>query len=215
MAIGPPRTGIVTSYAARSATDQAAFFTSATIFCAASPRLSALTMARPELFRIALPSATLVPSRAHHQRHLQVHVLGCLHDAVGDHVALHDPAKMFTRIPSTAGSLEDDLERRRHLLGVVAPPPTSRKLAGNAPFSVMMSSSPWQGRAVDHAPIVPIKLDVGEGRIRRLRLRPGPSSVTSRSASIRRGGGMSAFAVKAHLGIVVPAACRLRFRRVD
>src|SRR5690606_35270865 len=41
----------------------AAFLTSATIFRAASPRSSALTIGRPELLRISLPFSTLVPSR--------------------------------------------------------------------------------------------------------------------------------------------------------
>src|SRR5699024_9991151 len=41
----------------------AACLTSATIFLAASPRSSALTIGRPELLRISLPFSTLVPSR--------------------------------------------------------------------------------------------------------------------------------------------------------
>src|SRR3546814_20686736 len=41
----------------------AAFFTSATIFFAASPRSLAATIGRPELARISLPCWTFVPSR--------------------------------------------------------------------------------------------------------------------------------------------------------
>src|SRR3546814_7949919 len=41
---------------------QAASFTALTIFAAASPRLSADTIGRPESARICFPSSTLVPS---------------------------------------------------------------------------------------------------------------------------------------------------------
>ena len=46
-----------------NAAPQAAFLTSSVIFLAASARLSAGTIFKPDLARICLPSSTLVPSR--------------------------------------------------------------------------------------------------------------------------------------------------------
>src|SRR3546814_10372499 len=49
----------------------AAFFTSATIFFAASPRSLAATIGRPELARISLPCWTFVPRSEEHTSELQ------------------------------------------------------------------------------------------------------------------------------------------------
>ncbi len=48
------------------------------------------------------------------------------------------PPKMLTRIPFTAGS-ERMILNAAATFSLEAPPPTSQKLAGSAPFSLMMS----------------------------------------------------------------------------
>ena len=48
------------------------------------------------------------------------------------------PPKMLTRMPSTFGS-DRMILNAAVTRSLVAPPPTSRKLAGEAPYSLMMS----------------------------------------------------------------------------
>src|SRR3546814_9099642 len=72
------------------------------------------------------------------ERNREVHFLRRGDDALGDDVALHDAAEDVDEDAFDRGVLQNDLERRRHL-SLLAPPPTSRKFAGKAPFSLMMS----------------------------------------------------------------------------
>ena len=70
------------------------------------------------------------------------------------------PPKMFTRIPFTFGSLEDDLERRRDLLP--ARPAADVEKIGRA-AAVMLDDvhrRHGQARAVDQAGDVAVQLDV-------------------------------------------------------
>ncbi|ABC64795.1 hypothetical protein ELI_13515 [Erythrobacter litoralis HTCC2594] len=116
----------------------AACFTSATILRAASPRSSAGTIGRPELARMSLPFSTLVPSRRTTNGTSNSTSLAAttMPSAIVSQRMM--PPKMLTRMPSTAGSLRMIL-KAAVTFSVVAPPPTSRKLAGNAPFNLMMS----------------------------------------------------------------------------
>src|SRR5579885_726464 len=57
---------------------------------------------------------------AHHQRHLEIDLLGCLDHALGQHVAAHDAAEDVDQHGLDAAVGEQDAEGRRHLLGVGA-----------------------------------------------------------------------------------------------
>src|SRR3546814_8144870 len=83
---------------------QAASFTALTTFSAASARLSAETIGRPESARIFLPNSTLVPSR----RTTRGTCSSTSRAAPTTPSAMTSqrmmPPKMFTRMPSTLGS---------------------------------------------------------------------------------------------------------------
>src|SRR6201986_3487973 len=116
----------------------AASFTAWTIFWAASARFSAEVIFKPDSFRIFLPSSTLVPSSRTTSGtcRLTSRAAGTTPSAITSRRMM--PPKMLTKMPSTLGS-------RRMILkaavtrSLVAPPPTSRKLAGAIPNSLMMS----------------------------------------------------------------------------
>src|SRR5579863_10504073 len=111
---------------------QAASFTAVTTFSAASARLSAVTIGRPDSARIFLPSRTLVPSSRTTSGtcRLTSRAAATIPSAITSQRMM--PPKMFTRIPSTCGSLRISL-KAVVTRSLVAPPPTSRKLAGAPP----------------------------------------------------------------------------------
>src|SRR6266404_5506624 len=117
---------------------QLASLTAATTFSAASTRFSAARIGRPDCCRMRLPRSTLAPSRRTTRGtcRLTSRAAATTPSAIRSHRMI--PPKMLTRIPSTLGSLKISLKavdtRSR-----VAPPPTSRKFAGPAPCSLMMS----------------------------------------------------------------------------
>jgi hypothetical protein len=68
------------------------------------------------------------------------------------------PPKMLTRMPSTLGSDSDDLEAAV-TRSLVAPPPTSRKLAGLAAVELDdVHGRHGQAGAVDHAADIAVEL---------------------------------------------------------
>ncbi|EGE56097.1 malate dehydrogenase [Rhizobium etli CNPAF512] len=104
----------------------------ATIFLAASSRSSAAVIARPDSFRIFLPSSTLVPSRRTTSGTLRPTSLtaAMTPSAMTSHFMM--PPKMLTRMPSTLGSAVMILKAAA-TFSLPAPPPTSQKLAGSLP----------------------------------------------------------------------------------
>src|SRR5262245_8214095 len=115
-----------------------ASLTARTILAAASPRSSAEVIARPDSFRIFLPSSTLVPSR----RTTSGTCRPISRAAATTPSAMTSqrmmPPKMLTRMPSTLAS-ERMILKAAVTRSLVAPPPTSRKFAGAPPWSLMMS----------------------------------------------------------------------------
>src|SRR6185437_1726204 len=110
----------------------AASFTAFTTFCAASPRSSAETMARPDLANISLPCLTLVPSsRTTSGTSSEISCAAAtMPSAITSQRMM--PPKMLTRMPSTLGS--DRISVNATVTrSLSAPPPTSRKFAGLPP----------------------------------------------------------------------------------
>src|SRR5690625_3191653 len=109
-----------------------ASFTALTIFSAASARLSADTIGRPESCKIFLPSSTLVPSSRTTRGtcRLTSRAAATTPSAITSQRMM--PPKMLMRIPSTLGS-ERMILKAAVTRSLVAPPPTSRKLAGSPP----------------------------------------------------------------------------------
>src|SRR5271169_2407561 len=111
---------------------QRASLTAVTIFCAASARFSAARIGRPDCCMIFLPRSTLVPSRRTTSGTCRLisRAAATTPSAITSQRMI--PPKILTRMPSTLGSLRISLNavptRSR-----VAPPPTSRKLAGLPP----------------------------------------------------------------------------------
>src|SRR5271169_377275 len=112
--------------------------TAVTIFCAASARFSAARIGKPDCCMIFLPRSTFVPSSRTTSGTCRLisRAAPTTPSAITSQRMI--PPKILTRMPSTLGSLRISLNavdtRSR-----VAPPPTSRKLAGPAPCSLMMS----------------------------------------------------------------------------
>src|SRR6516165_2881328 len=117
---------------------QAASLTAPTTFWAASARLSAARIGSPDCCRMRLPSSTLVPSRRTTSGtcRLTSRAAATTPSAITSQRMI--PPKMLTRIPSTFGSLRISLNAVV-TRSFVAPPPTSRKLAGLLPCNLMMS----------------------------------------------------------------------------
>src|SRR6185312_2831103 len=111
---------------------QAASFTALTIFSAASARLSAERMGRPDSLRIFLPSRTLVPSSRTTSGTCSAtsRAAATMPSAMTSQRMM--PPKILTRMPSTLGSERMSL-KAVVTRSLVAPPPTSRKLAGEPP----------------------------------------------------------------------------------
>ena len=107
-------------------------FTASTIFCAASSRSSAGMTLRPDVGDDRLAELDVGAFEAHDQRHFEADFLDRGDHAFGDHVAFHDAAEDIDQNAFDLRVGGDDLEGGRDLF-LVAPPPTSRKLAGSAP----------------------------------------------------------------------------------
>src|SRR5580658_7789795 len=107
-------------------------FTALTTFSAASARSLAEVMARPDLARISLPNSTLVPSnRTTSGTESEISLAAAMMpSAMRSHFMM--PPKILTRMPLTLGSLTMILNAWV-TFSLVAPPPTSRKLAGSLP----------------------------------------------------------------------------------
>src|SRR5215469_16354544 len=107
-------------------------FTALTTFSAASARLSAEVMARPDSARIFLPNSTFVPSRrttSGTESEIS-RAAATMPSAMMSHFMM--PPKMLTRMPFTWGSRTMIL-KAAVTFSFEAPPPTSRKLAGSLP----------------------------------------------------------------------------------
>src|SRR4029077_346663 len=107
-------------------------FTAATAFFPASPMLSAEMIGRPESFRIFLPRSSLVPFMRTMSGTLSLtsRAAETMPVAMVSHFMM--PPKMLTRIAFTF--LFDSMILNAAVTrSAVAPPPTSRKLAGAPP----------------------------------------------------------------------------------
>src|SRR5581483_5983014 len=105
----------------------AASFTALTTFSAASARLSADRIGRPDWLRIFLPRSTLVPSRRTTSGTLRLtsRAAATTPSAITSQRMM--PPKMLIRMPSTFLS-ERMILNAADTRSLVAPPPTSRKL---------------------------------------------------------------------------------------
>src|SRR6266850_6020607 len=107
-------------------------FAAATTFCAASAMFFAEMIGRPESARIFFPSATRLPSRRTTSGTFRLTAFEAFTkpSAITSHSMM--PPKMFTRIAFSDG-LRSMILNASVTFSVVAPPPTSRKLAGLPP----------------------------------------------------------------------------------
>src|SRR5579859_1743571 len=112
--------------------------TAATIFCAASAMLSAEMMGSPDALSSRLPTSSLVPfiRTTRGTPSFTSLAAAITPSAIVSHRMM--PPNMLTRIPLTAGFFSISLNASVTFC-VVAPPPTSRKFAGSAPNSLMVS----------------------------------------------------------------------------
>src|SRR3990167_6309663 len=112
--------------------------TAATILVAASAIESAEMMGRPESASIFLPRSSLVPFMRTTSGTFRFTALQAVMtpSAMVSHFMM--PPKMFTRMPLTSGFFSMIL-KASVTFSAVAPPPTSRKLAGSPPNSLMVS----------------------------------------------------------------------------
>src|SRR5262249_44051885 len=117
---------------------QAAPCTALTIFKAASSRSFAGVTLRLDVAMISLPLSTLVPSRrtTSGTRNPTSLTAATTPSAMTSHRMI--PPKMLTRMPFTWGS-DVMILKAAATRSLVALPPTSRKLAGAPPYSLMMS----------------------------------------------------------------------------
>ena len=76
----------------------------------------------------------------------QLQFLGRGHHAAGEHVAAQNPTENIDEYAFHALVADQNLERVFHL-SAEAPPPTSRKFAGEPPESLMMSIVPMASPA--------------------------------------------------------------------
>src|SRR3989344_2328484 len=114
------------------------YLTAATILVAASAIVSTLMMGRPESASIFLPRSSLVPFMRTTSGTFRFTALQAVMtpSAMVSHFMM--PPKMLTRMPFTLGLLSMIL-KASVTFSAVAPPPTSRKLAGSPPNSLMVS----------------------------------------------------------------------------
>src|SRR5690606_27502241 len=114
------------------------FFRAATTFCAASAMLSAEMIGRPDSRRICFPRSSLVPfmRTTSGTESFTSRAAATTPAAMVSHFMM--PPKMLTRIAFTFG-FESMILNAAVTFSVVAPPPTSRKFAGEPPKSLIVS----------------------------------------------------------------------------
>src|SRR5262249_3802975 len=114
------------------------YLTASTTFCAASAMVSAEMMGRPDSASIFLPRSSLVPF----MRTTSGTLRPTAREATITPSAMVSqrmmPPKMLTRMAFTSGFFSMIL-KASVTFSAVAPPPTSRKLAGSPPNSLMVS----------------------------------------------------------------------------
>ena len=145
---------------------------------------SPAVIARPDSLRICLPSSTLVPSRrtTSGTPRLTSRAAATTPSAITSQRMM--PPKMLTRMPSTLGSDEDELEGRGHpLLGGAAA--DVEEVGRRAAVQLDdVHRRHRQAGAVDHAADVAVELDVVE-LVPAASSSFGSSSSTSRSSTTR------------------------------
>src|SRR5699024_611196 len=116
----------------------AIYFTAETIFSAPSAIDPADVMFNPDSSRIFLPKSTFVPSSLTTSgiSSPTCFVASTTPSAMTSHFMM--PPKMFTKIPLTFES-DKMILKASVTFSAVAPPPTSRKLAGSPPNNLMVS----------------------------------------------------------------------------
>src|ERR1700678_3561513 len=112
--------------------------TAATIFCAASAMLPAEMIGSPEASSICLPSSSFVPFMRTTNGTPSFTSLAAAITPSAMVSQRMMPPNIFTRTPLTAGFFSMSLNASVTFCAV-APPPTSRKFAGSAPNSLMVS----------------------------------------------------------------------------
>mmetsp|Transcript_26258 Transcript_26258/g.77645 ORF Transcript_26258/g.77645 Transcript_26258/m.77645 type:complete len:434 (+) Transcript_26258:483-1784(+) len=109
-----------------------------------------------------LPDLHVGPLQPHHDGNLQIQRLGCLDDALGDNVALHDAAKDIHQNRLDGGIGRDDLEGVLHLLGGRSAPHV-QEIGGLAAVQAdNVHRGHGQPGPVHHAPDVAVQADVVE-----------------------------------------------------
>src|SRR4029453_9783887 len=112
--------------------------TAATILVAASAMVSALMIGKPDCASSFLPTSSLVPFMRTTSGTVR---LTALHAAITPSAMVSQrmmPPKMLTRMPFTL-RLRSMILKASVTFSAVAPPPTSRKLAGSPPNSLIVS----------------------------------------------------------------------------
>src|SRR5262245_1841395 len=111
---------------------------SSTTFFAPSPMSLAITSARPDSASIFLPCSTLVPSARSTTGSLSPSFFTAAMMPSASRSTLNIPPKTLMKTAFTLGS-DDRMRKAFSICSGEAPPPTSRKLAGSPPASLMMS----------------------------------------------------------------------------
>src|SRR5262245_34515526 len=115
-----------------------AYFTACTIFSAPSAIVSAEMMGRPESARIFRPSSTFVPCMRTTNGTLTLNSRAASTTPWASTSQRMMPPKIFIKTPRTLAS-ERMILKAWATLSLVAPPPTSRKLAGSPQQSLIIS----------------------------------------------------------------------------
>src|SRR5713226_1052530 len=111
---------------------------SSTTFFAPSPMSSAITRARPDSASIFLPCSTLVPSARNTTGSFRPSFFTAEMMPSASRSTLRIPPNTLMKTAFTLGS-EERMRKACSICSGEAPPPTSRKLAGSPPASLMMS----------------------------------------------------------------------------
>src|SRR5215475_6965651 len=118
--------------------DRHVYFTACTIFSAPSAIVSAEMMGRPESARIFRPNSTFVPCIRITNGTLILSSRAASTTPWARTSQRMMPPKILIKTPRTLGS-ERMILKAWATLSLVAPPPTSRKLAGSPPQSLIIS----------------------------------------------------------------------------
>ena len=134
--------------------------TALTTFCAASAIESPLMIVRPDSARVFLPAATLLPSSRTTSGSFKPVSFTAATMPVAMTLQSMMPPKMFTRIPFTFGSLQNDLERRRDLFLARAAADIEEVRRAAAEMLDDVHRGHGQAGAVDEAGDAAVELDV-------------------------------------------------------